>query len=223
MASAFANELTYFSDEINRIKRELAFVDSISISSDVTLRARAALIKAFVYVWLCDVLERTVRDVLTETLRAISSTSRSYDQIRTSLFALLADGPLESIRSVNKVNAWDTKVGMFGLIASTDTATISSDVIPMGARTLRGEQFDRIWNVYGFAQPSLPSALHRVALKDLADGRNDVAHGHIEPELFGKSKAANDVKNLIGRVEDIGEHVILCGESYIDEEEYLRR
>ena len=69
----------------------------------------------------------------------------------------------------------------------------------------------------------VPSALHRVALRDLADGRNKVAHGHVEPELFGKSKAASDVKNLIGRIEAIGEHVILCGESYINNEEYLRR
>jgi hypothetical protein len=101
-------------------------------------------------------------------------------------------------------------------------AAFNPDTLPLDGRTLRAEHFERIWHVFGIPGPSLPAPKHGMALKDLAEGRNKVAHGTVDPISFGKSKAASDVIQLSYRVDEILVHVLAQLDDYLVQARYAR-
>lgn len=94
--------------------------------------------------------------------------------------------------------------------------------MPLDGRTIRGEHFDAIWLVLGLTPPSVPSAFHRIALRDLADGRNEIAHGHKDPVMFGRSKATSDMNRMASRVDEVILHLLVSLDAYIDGRQYER-
>jgi hypothetical protein len=56
----------------------------------------------------------------------------------------------------------------------------------------------------------------------MANGRNDVAHGKLDPILFGRSKSVQDIQTMLKRLEEIVEHSALAADDYLSTAMYLR-
>ncbi|GHG10233.1 hypothetical protein GCM10017783_23370 [Deinococcus piscis] len=117
---------------------------------------------------------------------------------------------------------WNRRVEIVALAESTEIIEISSDDIPLDGKTIRPEHFETIWGVFGFSGSYMPSPRHALALNNLADSRNTVAHGDEVPERFGRTKTATDISRLLDLSEEIIIHLIATIEKYIDEEDYKR-
>lgn len=218
----FARELELASREFARVRLELAHADSSALSILTPVRERAAAGKASAYVWIAAMLERVVRDSLTTAIREISAQAPVFRDLRLSLFALLCDGDFDSISAKSKSAAWEKKITLLERTMDPTVAVLSEHVLPLDGRTIRAEHFDAIWLVLGLQRSSTPSPLHRVALKELADGRNEVAHGNEDPVTFGRRKATSDLLKLIGRVEDVVTHLLSGLDEYLDKQHYKR-
>lgn len=218
----FNAELTLAIREVARIRADIAHADATLISQYSPAQERGAVVRASAYVWLSALLERIVRDALQATLREISLLSVPFKDLRLSLFSLLCEGEFTSIADRSRSNSWEQKITVFLRTAEASPALLASDILPLDGRTIRAEHFDTIWLVLGLSTPSVPSPLHRIALKDLADGRNELAHGHIDPVMFGRSKATSDVLRIIKRVEEIIIHLLTTLDDYVANKEYCR-
>lgn len=221
-ANRFTPELALASRELARIRLEVAHSDSALLSPVTPIRERAAASKASAYVWLAAMLERVVRDSLVTSFREISTHAPKYRDLRLSLFALLCEGEFESVASRARGSAWERKVGLLERTSESGAAALSEHVLPLDGRTIRADHLDAIWLVLGLPGQSTPGPLHRVALKDLADGRNEVAHGHFDPVLFGRSKASSDLIKLTNRLDEVIAHLLSCLDAYIDNRQYIR-
>jgi hypothetical protein len=199
----YSAELTLAARELARIRADIAHADAAVISSSSPIQERGAAVRAAAYVWLAALLERIVRDALQATLREISLLTIPVKHLRFSLFSLLCDAEFASIAERSRSNSWEQKIAVLLRTAEANPAFLSEDILPLDGRTIRGEHFDTIWLVLGLSAPSVPSPLHRIALKDLADGRNEVAHGHIDPVTFGRSKATSDMIRIATRVDEV--------------------
>ena len=222
MTLQFGAELAYADREISRIRNAIAHADVTALSATPTIRESSAASRAHAYVWLAATLERVTGDSVRTTLRAITSAAIPQLKMRTSLFALLCDPELTSIADRNRQLGWPMRVALFDRLIQSTPAALSDDVVPLDGRTLRAEHFDTLWGVFGLPGSSLPGAIHRVSLKDLATGRNNVAHGHQDPILFGKTKSAADLFNLIKRVDEIIVHTLTAFDDYLAKAKYLR-
>lgn len=218
----FATELGWADREIARVRADLIKADAAEISSSVDVREMAATSKAAAYVWLAAILERIVRDSLQTTLREISVARRPFKEVRLSLFALACDAEFQSIADRSRGNSWQQRINAFLKTVDGSNATFSEEVLPTDGRTIRGEHFDIIWLVFGLVTPSLPTPLHRIALKDLADGRNLVAHGHEDRVTFGRKKASADLIRLSTQVDEIITHYLASLDSYVGLNAFLR-
>jgi hypothetical protein len=194
----------------------------VTISAVSTLRDRAAATKAFIYVWLSAILEKAVKDSLTALLVELNSAGVSQDKVRSSLFSLLCEPELDSISDRKRQLGWESRVALFARVIDKTPAKFLPQILPLDNRTLRGEHFDTIWLVFGLPGTSLPSHLHRAALLDLAEGRNEVAHGTTQPVSFGKAKATSDLVKLASRVEDVICHLVIALEDFIAKKHYVR-
>lgn len=218
----FASELSIAAKELSRIRADIAHADVSAISPFTPVQERAAASRAAAYVWLAATLERVVRDALQDTVREISLLGPPLRDLRLSLFSLICESDFYSVSSRNRSNAWGSKIGLFLRTTEATPTTLSEDVLPLDGRTIRAEHFDTIWLVLGIPSASMPTPLHRIALKDLADGRNVVAHGHKDPVSFGRTKVTVDMLRLTTRVDDVITHLLTELDAYIDRRLFLR-
>lgn len=207
---------------LSRLKREVGHADLVGLGDSTEVRERAALVRAQVYVWLAALLERFVRDTLQALVTELNSLSVPSKDLRLSLFSLVCDPSIESIKGRRRQTTWACRVALFEIPLSADRCSLHPEIVPLDGKTLRGEHFDNIWVVFGLPGQSLPTPQHRAALRELADGRNDVAHGNVHPLDFGRSKTTADLLSLAGRVEDVVYHVATTIQEYIDKRYYLR-
>lgn len=218
----FTAELTLASRELSRIRADIAHADAAVISALSPIQERGAAVRASAYVWLAALLERIVRGALQTTLREISLLAVPFRDLRFSLFALMCDSEFASISDRSRSTSWEQKIAVFLRTAEPGPAQLPEDVLPLDGRTIRGEHFDTIWLVLGLSTPAVPSPLHRIALKALADGRNEVAHGHIDPVTFGRSKATSDMLAIARRVDEVILHLLVALDDYVDKKHYSR-
>ncbi|MBL8280114.1 MAG: hypothetical protein JNL93_25850 [Pelomonas sp.] len=218
----FSAELALAARELARIRADIAHADTAAISSAATVRDRGAAVRASAYVWLAALLERIVREALQTTLREISLLAVPFKDLRFSLFSLLCEAEFDSIANRKRSSSWEQKIAMFIRTAETSPALLADNVLPLDGRTIRGEHFDTIWLVLGLDLPSIPSPLHRIALRDMADGRNEVAHGHVDPVMFGRSKATSDVLRITERIDEVILHLLGSLDAYVDKRQYAR-
>ncbi|MGS1104690.1 MAE_28990/MAE_18760 family HEPN-like nuclease [Achromobacter anxifer] len=218
----FSAEFSLAERELSRLRADISHSDAEALSLLTPVRERAVAMRASAYIWMAAALERVVRDSLAATFREISGSSPQLRDLRLSLFALVCDGEFESVSGRARGNSWSTKVNMLQRTMAVEPAVLSEHILPLDGRTIRGEHFDVIWLVLGLSRDSMPSPIHRVALKDLADGRNEVAHGHEDPVHFGRKKATRDIIKLINRVEEVIFHLLIGLDEYIVQRKYFR-
>jgi hypothetical protein len=218
----FSSELTLAARELARIRADIVHADAAVISPSAPIQERCAAVRASAYVWLSALLERIVREALHATLREITLLAVPFKDLRLSLFSLLCEAEFASIASRSRSNSWEQKIAMFLRTAEANPALLAESIVPTDGKTIRGEHFDTIWLVLGLGVPSVPSPLHRIALKDLADGRNDVAHGHIDPVTFGRSKATVDMLRITQRIDEVILHLLDSLDAYVDKKQYIR-
>lgn len=222
MSPRFGSELSNASRELARIQSDIVHADSAALSSISTTKERAAAHKAAAYVWLAALLEQTVRGVLKAVVREITAASTPLNQVRVSLHTLICDGHFSSIATQKRSAAWAIKAKIFESALATTPTILSEDILPLDGKTLRGEHFDIIWSVFDLQSASLPSPRHRFALKDLADGRNEVAHGNTDPVIFGRSKATADMLRLASHVDEIISHLLIEFDGYLSNRAFMR-
>lgn len=218
----FTTELMLASRELARIRADIAHADTAVISPSSPVQERGAAVRAWAYVWLAALLERIVRDALQATFREITQLAIPVKDLKFSLFSLLCDAEFASIADRSRSNSWEQKIAVFLRTTEAKPALLAENILPLDGRTIRGEHFETIWLVLGLSTPSVPSPLHRIALKDLADGRNEIAHGHMDPVTFGRSKATNDMLGIAKRVEEVIVHLLGSLDAYVDKKQYTR-
>ncbi len=162
----------------------------------------AADFKASVYVSLAAILEYVFRDIGAEIRFEVLSRCATPDVLRPELSAIVA-GKAFAAASLAHRNALMERVRLAqGLTLSTDDWP--QDGTFNDGRTVDGRSFDAIWATLSMAGNSLPSTLHRTALAEVKELRNQIAHGEQEAVVIGGRKTFQD---LFSRIRQVGECV----------------
>ncbi len=203
-------------------RQSLYYLDSDVLRAPMRVSALGREVRAMAYVAGSAALEHFVYSTLDAVVSEVAAAACPLDQLRLSLFALVCEPELDSLRTLRMLQVWDRRSSMFERLAdgaSTFTALVPR---PLDGRTLRGGHFATMWRVFGFPGPPLPSGIHIGILEDLATNRNDVAHGDAEPQAVGRRKTTNDVLRMLQRIEEIALHLNAAAEMYLDVGGYRR-
>ena len=214
--------LAAFSTEVNRIRQRLSQIDSAALV-DMRSRIVAYETRAFSYVWLSACLEENVGKVLTALLDHMNTLALQTDRLKPGLLCMLLHPALDSVRDLrDHEKMWNGRCDLFDSSHSTDTAVFNTAVLPLNQKTLRPSHLYVIWRVFSFPGLPFPNPPDSLALTDLAEGRNAVAHGHIPPSDFGRTKVTLDVQRLTVRIEDIFTHLIDTADNYLASKRFYR-
>jgi hypothetical protein len=142
--------------------------------------------------------------------------------LRLGLHAVLQRPGFDRAQQVRGIRMWRARVDVLEDVDSLTPCSFGVTEFALDNRTLRADHFEMIWQLFGFAPPSLPRLVHRLALHDLAETRNDLAHGVAWPSDVARAKPTTEVLRMVGFVEDIVEHVALATDAYLTTSAYLR-
>jgi hypothetical protein len=222
MLPALESSYNVAAESMDNVRRDLSRADVLGLKTHQDDMDHSGRIRAWCYVWMAAILEAYVGGILAAVIGEINSKRVPCDRLRVSLLSLLCSSDLDSLQQVRGLKMWDRRVETMNRVRSSTHIPLDANVLPLDGLTLRRAHFATIWNEFGFGGQNLPSPLHVLALQDLADGRNAVAHGHVDPAGFGRRKATGDALRLATQVEDIIVNLAEAADEYLRTGGYMR-
>lgn len=200
---------------LSQVRRQLSAASSGGMAVSASSRDLHSLVRASVYLWLSAILERFLKDSLHALLVEIEASAASTGKIRLRLFSLVCSPELQALRDLAGLKMWEKRLEILDRLDAKTAVAFGSRNLPLDGRTLREEHFRTIWSVFEFPGYCLPGNAHKLALEDVADSRNDLAHGEVDPLTMGRRKTDTEMLSLITRFDEI------CGYFYSTTSAYL--
>ncbi|MBZ6290566.1 hypothetical protein KVH30_32670 [Streptomyces olivaceus] len=209
-----------FGDSLNETRQNLYYCEANF--RQARLKDVRATIHAASYVYVAAAVEKCVYSILTAVVDEINATSLNYCDLRVSLFAMIESNRLESLQQVRGLKMWKRRREIFSYLHERSPCQMSIEYLPLDGRTIRLDHLETIWEVFGLPGNAIPSPLHALALRDLADARNKVAHGEERTSTVAGSKSITDTLKLFGKVEEVITHFWEASTDYLTNQSYKR-
>jgi hypothetical protein len=221
MTASLNDAIMAVTETFSKIRADLYVADVHAISASSPVRESSAKTKAWAYVWMAAATEQYVKEVIQAVLAEINAQAVPQANLKKCLFSLVLASDLDSLKTANKAKSWRQRSALFNATGLTRTVAFNLDVRPLDGRTITADHFECIWEVFGFTPPHVPHPKHKLAMKELAENRNKVAHGHVDPITFGRSKTVTDLTRLSDHVEEVLLHLWDRAEDYLTNRLYL--
>jgi len=212
--------LLAFGERVDQVPQQLYYSD-VNFSRKDTSFLRQG-IRASAYVHLAAAVEAQVYATTGALAAEISAANLSLADMRLSLFAVSSARSFTALEQLRGLKNWERRCQFLDQINSSDPVQIDGAALSLGGRTIRPKHLDAVWRVFGLPGTSLPSPLHALALQDVADSRNDVAHGNEKLSVVAGRKSPTDMLRLVTRIEEVGLHLFAMSTEYLDQMMYRR-
>lgn len=209
-----------FSARLDSIRQDLYYCD-VNFAKGKA-REVGRNVRAAAYVYTAAAVENVVSELLTATLSEITSAAVELRKIRLSLLALAQAPHFDSLQQLRGLKMWARRSQVFGDIDSMSTCAFDCSNLPLDGRTIRPEHLETIWAIFGFTAPAVPDPLGRLALNELANARNSVAHGEGKPSEIGGQTSVTDMLRLLDRIESVVINMWTSVNGYLSNRSYLR-
>lgn len=222
MTTTLLSTLVATASEIDKIRNDLFLADVESINSSLQLRDRSARTISASYVWLCAILEQYVKTSLKILIDEINNSGITYGNLKPCLLSIACHSEFSSLQDVRGMKMWNKRADLLKLLSANTPIVLNGGELPLDGKTIQPTHIESVWRIFEFSNSSLPSPRHKLALIDLAEGRNDLAHGEIPPISFGRNKNVRDCLRTLECVEDIFLHINLTFEQYLNSKSYKK-
>lgn len=182
----------------------------------------AALVRSSVYIWLSAALEIYVQEINTALLMEIEKRRIKIRNSNPVLLAISEYASFDALKDLRGLKMWAKRSEITVRGQSSDLLVFQEKITPVDGKTLRFEHMETIWRIFGFDGDCIPSHLHRMAMEDVAEKRNDLAHGRENPVSAGISMNTVDLNNLVKRYEEIGGHLLGACSTFLENKRHLR-
>jgi hypothetical protein len=216
---------TSFTSSIDTLRSDQRRVDVNILQANKAEKQQLGRLKSSMLIWLYASLESFVTDILMSMVEEVESRNPQLLRLKPCFHALCYSHIFECISDTPKSgnDLWQVRQELSEEVLENTTASFNSTV-PLDGSILRGHHFRHLWNCFGFQGHHLPpqTGSHETALKELADDRNDLAHGNRDPTRLGRQITARELKKRIIRIEEVAGHLHLTVDQYVQNGEYLR-
>lgn len=223
MANRYDKELTEVASKLDEISQSLRWADAGSLSPSPIQKRFSHIVISSAYILAAAALEEYMRSMVQGLCREIQRENPKFSDLRISLLTVFAGSHINSIRDLRDYEKmWEKRVEFVDLFESSLATADATLELPIDGKTIRPIHLETVWKIFGFDGQAFPNALYKASLTDIADGRNDVAHGHISIKKFSQKKGALDTGKKIQRLQDLALHFTLHAEKYISDRQFLR-
>jgi hypothetical protein len=212
--------LLEFGQRVDEVRQQLYYVDVATLKKDARLVSKN--VRANLYVQLAAAIEVHTGAVVQTLTTEITAAYVSAKDLRYSLIAISSGRHFAALRDVRGLKNWARRCDVLEGVDSADPVELDATHVPLDGRTIRPEHFHAIWRVFGLPGSPMPSPTHALALSNLADSRNDVAHGNEPIAKVAGRKSSPDMVRFIARVEEVAIHLYDAAQTYLVGAQYMR-
>jgi hypothetical protein len=178
--------------------------------------------RALSYVGLGAAFEEFIREFIDELGVHINAAQVPYNNLRLGVVSLVQSAAFDSAADRRRQEKWNKRAMILKMSENSSHAELPIGTRPLDGSTIKQSHVETLWLVFDLPGSPLPTPLHGLALKDLSEGRNIVAHDNTDPVAFGRNKAHSDVLRRVTQIEDVAIHVAVAGVTYVESQGYLR-
>lgn len=210
-------------NELRAVVQSLRWAEVNVLASSPIQKRSTQLITSSSYVLIAATTENFLRKTLNTLATDIKISGVLRRDVKSSLHSIFGDHHLVSFRDLRDYQkSWEKRIELFELTSSTDVLGTAPTDLPLDGKTIRPIHLETIWQVFALPNDPFPNLQCRAALIDIADGRNEVAHGHVSVTTFAMKKGTTDTIKKISRIEELLTHISLQAMAYIASTGYLK-
>ncbi len=211
------------SARLDSIGQTLIWADAAILSGQLLQKKVAYLTIANAYVLAASAIEEFIRAHLKGLISELHKGQLKKSYLRTSILGISEHSRFDSLQDLREYEKeWQRKLDILASVTDDAIASFSPDHIPLDGRTIRPVHLQTIWQVFGFHGSPFPDPLSKAALMEIANGRNDVAHGAVDPIVFARRKGVSDTTRKINLLQTLLTHLAVATDHYLDNKLYLR-
>lgn len=212
-------------DSLDFVRKTLNYLPTSNIKDTPIVKNNSAYLVASAYVFISSSLEKYVKSVLFIIMKEITNENVSRKDIKNCLFPIVYASEIQSITNLKDFEKlWSKKHLLFTELDSQEIVRfdLNDTEIPLDGKTIRPYHLEMIWKIFGLEPDCFTNPVQRFTLIDIADGRNEVAHGLTQPTIFGANKSVTSTIKKIEDVEDIIVNLQIKIERYLDNKSYRK-
>jgi hypothetical protein len=169
----------------------------------------AANVRAWALVWMCAAAESFWAQFVSATCNEFAQASPLVQRRKIKAQSIFFMDQLFSEVTKDLDRRWEKSFTLLQKFVSEDRKK-SSVTIPYDGRTVRPLHIQLFWELFEMPGDPFPSIVHKQSLQTLADDRNSVAHGEMQPATLGRQRTKEDVKASLVRLEETTERTYLA-------------
>ena len=194
--------------------RRWLILEGEEVAADGFSPELAANVRAWALVWMAAAAESFWKQFLDATCKEFASAPPKVQRrkIRAQSIYFMDQMFSETTKELDR--RWEKSFALFHRFVAEDRKALAV-TLPYDGKTLRPLHIQLFWALFELPGEPFPSLIHRQSLQTLADDRNSVAHGELQPSTLGRLKTKSDVKVSLSRLEDIVERVYVVTRSML--------
>lgn len=179
------------------------------------------IMKGLFYVHLYAALEKTVNEVIENTLLYIGSNGVTHLHYANSFSPISLVDRLQAFKDCGFKNFLEKAMEIFATMESTNVATINQSAFSSKLQNIWMKTIDEVILAFGIKAFSVEPAV-RTTINELVEKRNAVAHGRESASLVGSGFRAAALRGRMNNVSTFANNFVDAFERYYNDKGFLK-
>jgi hypothetical protein len=201
---------------LHQIISELESPDPLQADS-----TRVIILRGLFYVLLYAGFEFAVNQIVSATLREISSAAVETAKLERPVFTLALNQQLMSLESGLNNSKWERRLKLFEAQAETKPCVINDSVLSMYLQNIGRDSLEQVFSCFGITAQIVPMPRYFGYLDELVEKRRAVSHGRTRAEDAGRGYRSAELLKRLDAVTDVVAHLENTFTTYVSERMYI--
>lgn len=179
------------------------------------------VMKGLFYVHLYSSLEKSVNELIENTLIHINSKSVQYKHFNNPFYSISLSNKLKSFKDSGYGNFFNRAYDIFNELSSPNICSVQETTFSNNLQNVWVKTIKEICNSFGITSFSIP-ARTSATIDEIVDKRNAVAHGRESAKTIGERFRTNDIRRKMEITVEFCNYLIDLFEDYYIRKNYLK-
>lgn len=183
--------------------------------------AEVNMMKGLFYVHLYSSLEKSVNELIENTLIHISSKSVQYNHFNLPFHSISLVDKLKSFKASGYSNFFNKAFEIFNEVSSTNVCAINESLFSNNLQNVWTKTIEEICNSFGIKNFSVTPRI-KATIDEIVEKRNAVAHGRESAKIVGERFRTDNLRLKMDIIIDFCNYLIDLFETYYTRKDFLK-
>jgi hypothetical protein len=184
--------------------------------------SEARALRRLVYVVLYGVIEYAVKSAVQIALQRVGGLRVRYADLNQAFYAVALDPSFTALAFVGAERKWTKRSEFLTLQTSNEVCKPSDTLFDDQTMNVRFETVSTLFECFCISDPVVPNLRLKGLLNDIANNRNDVAHGSLSAQAVGARRTTEEMEKFVDDVETVVTHILACFEARLTQLTFVR-